>query len=35
LVGTEQIRPDLQLRYLRNYIIESYLVAVKVAEKLP
>src|SRR3546814_10934247 len=30
----EQIAPDLQLRYLRNYIVESYLVAAKVAEKL-
>ncbi|WP_162917606.1 hypothetical protein [Dongia deserti] len=30
----EQVAPDLQLRYLRNYIVESYLVAAKVAEKL-
>jgi hypothetical protein len=30
----DQIAPDLQLRYLRNYIIETYLVAAKVAEKL-
>lgn len=29
-----QLTPDLQLRYLRNYIVESYLVAAKVAEKL-
>lgn len=32
--GGTQIAPDLQLRYLRNYVIESYLVAAKVAEKL-
>jgi hypothetical protein len=30
----ERIAPDLQLQYLRNYIVESYLIAAKVAEKL-
>lgn len=31
---TRKFRNDLGLAYLRNYIIESYLVAAKVADKL-
>lgn len=29
-----KLAPDLKLRYVRNYIVESYLVAAKVADKL-
>jgi hypothetical protein len=29
-----KLTPDLKLRYFRNYVVESYLVAAKVADKL-
>jgi hypothetical protein len=32
--GTREIRKDLALEYFRNYILESYLVAAKLADKL-
>src|SRR5437773_8450894 len=32
--GGSAVDPDLSLRYLKNYIVESYLVAAKVADKL-
>ena len=32
--GTREIRKDLALEYFRNHVVESYLIAAKVADKL-
>lgn len=29
-----KLRPDLKIQYLKNYIVEAYLVAIKVADKV-
>lgn len=31
---SSKLRPDLKVEYLKNYIVESYLVAAKVADKM-